>query len=120
MEIASIRARRTLPPRLWGSSSARALGTNPQRAPHRLGKIVTVCPAFQEVLGIVSRIAGTQVALTISGETGTGKDVLAHALHDISPRRDEPFVVFDCGAVAANLAESELFGHERGAFTGAV
>jgi transcriptional regulator with PAS, ATPase and Fis domain len=57
--------------------------------------------------------------VTLVGETGTGKDVLAHALHDNSARAGSPFVVFDCGAVAANLAESELFGHERGAFTGA-
>jgi DNA-binding NtrC family response regulator len=54
------------------------------------------------------------------GETGTGKDVLAHALHEQSARGDGPFVVFDCASVAANLAESELFGHERGSFTGAA
>src|SRR5690606_16538941 len=52
--------------------------------------------------------------------TGTGKEVLAESLHDEGPRRDRPFVVFDCTAVAPNLVESELFGHERGAFTGAI
>src|SRR4029078_1953027 len=57
--------------------------------------------------------------VTLIGETGTGKDVLAHAIHDTSLRPDGPFIVFDCGAVPANLVESELFGHERGAFTGA-
>jgi transcriptional regulator with PAS, ATPase and Fis domain len=60
------------------------------------------------------------VTIWLVGETGAGKDVLAHALHEQSDRASGPFVVFDCGAVAANLAESELLGHERGAFTGAV
>ncbi len=86
----------------------------------RLGKCATVTPAMQEVLGLVSRMAATDVTVTFLGETGTGKDVLAHALHGESGRAAGPFVVFDCGAVPPNLAESELFGHERGAFTGAL
>jgi transcriptional regulator with PAS, ATPase and Fis domain len=65
-------------------------------------------------------LAGTELTITLVGETGTGKDVLAQAVHEHSARANGPFVVFDCGAVAANLAESELFGYERGAFTGAV
>jgi transcriptional regulator with PAS, ATPase and Fis domain len=65
-------------------------------------------------------LAVTDVTLTLVGETGTGKDVLANTVHSLSPRRAGPFLVFDCGAVAPNLAESELFGHERGSFTGAV
>ncbi|HYQ03182.1 MAG TPA: sigma-54 dependent transcriptional regulator [Polyangiaceae bacterium] len=75
---------------------------------------------MQQVLAALSRLAQTELTITIVGETGTGKDVIAHAIHEHSPRRSGPFVVFDCGAVAANLAESELFGHERGAFTGAM
>jgi transcriptional regulator with PAS, ATPase and Fis domain len=71
------------------------------------------------VLSLVERLAPTELTLMLLGETGTGKDVLAHAIHDASARAHAPFVVFECGAVAANLAESELFGHERGAFTGA-
>ncbi|HEX2673800.1 MAG TPA: sigma-54 dependent transcriptional regulator [Polyangiaceae bacterium] len=74
---------------------------------------------MQQVLAALSRLAQTELTITIVGETGTGKDVIAQAIHEHSPRRGGPFVVFDCGAVAANLAESELFGHERGAFTGA-
>ncbi|MGA7121164.1 MAG: sigma-54 dependent transcriptional regulator [Polyangiaceae bacterium] len=69
---------------------------------------------------MLERFARTDVTVTMVGETGAGKDVLAHAIHEEGARADSPFVVFDCGSVAANLAESELLGHERGAFTGAV
>jgi DNA-binding NtrC family response regulator len=73
-----------------------------------------------EVFSLLDRFAPTDVTVTFLGETGTGKDVLAHALHECSRRADGPFAVFDCASVAPNLAESELFGHERGAFTGAM
>jgi two-component system response regulator AtoC len=85
----------------------------------RLGKIAAVSTAMDDLFSVVDRLAPTNVTLTLLGETGTGKDVLAHAVHDASLRAGGPFVVFDCGAVPANLVESELFGHERGAFTGA-
>src|SRR5688500_10459072 len=85
----------------------------------RFGRVVTRSPAMLHVLTLVERLAPTELTLMMIGETGTGKGVLAHAIHDASARAQQPFVVFDCGAVAANLAESELFGHERGAFTGA-
>jgi DNA-binding NtrC family response regulator len=75
---------------------------------------------MHDVLTTIARLARTDVTLTFIGETGTGKDVLAHLLHDESPRRAEPFVVFDCSAVPSSLVESEIFGHERGAFTGAI
>jgi DNA-binding NtrC family response regulator len=71
------------------------------------------------VIAALARIASSDVTVTLVGETGTGKDVLAAALHELSARATGPFVVFDCGSVAQNLAESELFGHERGSFTGA-
>src|SRR5262245_37507864 len=84
------------------------------------GKISAVSPEMHAVFDHLTRIATTDLTVTFIGETGTGKDVLAHALHDASARAGGPFVVFDCGAVPPNLAESELFGHERGAFTDAV
>jgi DNA-binding NtrC family response regulator len=84
------------------------------------GRVVGRSPATHTMFDALSRFARTDVTVTLIGETGVGKDVLAHALHDHSARSAAPFVVFDCGAVAANLVESELFGHERGAFTGAV
>jgi DNA-binding NtrC family response regulator len=69
---------------------------------------------------MLERFAPTDVTVVLVGETGVGKDVVAHALHAHSSRADGPLVIFDCGSVAPNLAESELLGHERGSFTGAV
>ena len=86
----------------------------------RFGRLGARSAAMHEVFDVLERFARTDVSVTFIGETGAGKDVLAHALHEESARARAPFVVFDCGAVAANLAESELLGHERGAFTGAV
>ena len=88
--------------------------------PSRFGRASTQTPAMLQVLATLSRLASTELTITLVGETGTGKDVLAQAIHEHSPRCNGPFTVFDCGAVATNLAESELFGYERGAFTGAV
>ena len=74
---------------------------------------------MRQVYALVRQLAATDVTLAFTGETGTGKDVLAHLVHSVSARSRAPFVVFDCGAVPPNLVESELFGHERGSFTGA-
>ena len=83
------------------------------------GRIAATSPVMADVLAVLRRLACTDVTLTLIGETGTGKDVAAHAVHEASGRAAAPFVVFDCGSVPPNLVESELFGHERGAFTGA-
>jgi len=86
----------------------------------RFGELVGRSQGMRDIFGILGKIAGTDLTVTIQGETGTGKDLVARALHDASPRSAGPFVVFDAGAVASNLIESELFGHEKGAFTGAT
>ena len=84
------------------------------------GNLVGRSVATQALFRILERIAPTQVNVLVLGETGTGKELIARALHDASTRRERPFVVFDCGAVAENLIESEFFGHVKGAFTGAM
>ena len=86
----------------------------------RFGDLRGASPRMRELFADLERIAGTDVTLLIEGETGTGKDVVAESVHRASARGGGPFVVFDCGAVSPTLVESELFGHERGAFTGAT
>jgi transcriptional regulator with PAS, ATPase and Fis domain len=75
---------------------------------------------MRELFADLARVAPTEMSVLIEGETGSGKELVAESLHAESDRAKGPFIVFDCSAVAANLVESELFGHERGAFTGAV
>jgi len=81
---------------------------------------VAADPASRRVLGIAQKIADTATILLITGESGTGKDQLARWIHEHGPRRDAPFLKIDCASLPSELVESELFGHERGAFTGAV
>jgi DNA-binding NtrC family response regulator len=86
----------------------------------RFGRTVGASPEMRRLYPLCERLAASTVTVIIEGETGTGKEVLAESLHEQGPRASAPFVVFDCTAVAPNLVESALFGHERGAFTGAV
>jgi transcriptional regulator with GAF, ATPase, and Fis domain len=86
----------------------------------RFGDLLGASPAMRELFADLSRIADSDVTVLIEGETGTGKELVAESLHRESRRADLPLVVFDCSAVSPTLVESELFGHERGAFTGAV
>jgi transcriptional regulator with GAF, ATPase, and Fis domain len=84
------------------------------------GRTLGTSPQMRRLYPLCTRLAASTVPVIIEGETGTGKEVLAESMHEEGPRADKPFVVFDCTAVPPSLVESELFGHERGAFTGAV
>ncbi len=86
----------------------------------RYGDIIGKDRSMREIYTILEKIAPTDTTVVIEGETGTGKEVVARTIHQQSRRRDGPFMVFDCGAVPENLIESELFGHEKGSFTGAI
>jgi DNA-binding NtrC family response regulator len=86
----------------------------------RFGRLIGSSHAMRRLYPVCERLARSDVPVVIEGETGTGKEVLAEAIHEASSRQRGPFVVFDCTAVPPTLVESELFGHERGAFTGAV
>jgi two-component system NtrC family response regulator len=83
------------------------------------GGIVSVSREMEEVLNTAGRVATSKASILLRGESGTGKELLARAIHFSSPRRDRPFIAVNCAALNENLLESELFGHERGAFTGA-
>ncbi len=94
--------------------------TREQAVGERFGDLLGRSARMRELFAELSRIAASDVTVLIEGETGSGKELVAESIHGASARADGPFVVFDCGAVAPSLAESELFGHERGAFPGAV
>jgi formate hydrogenlyase transcriptional activator len=87
---------------------------------HNFAEIVGRSPALSKVLSLVETVAPTPSTVLVLGETGTGKELVARAIHDRSPRRERPLVKVNCSAISAGLVESELFGHVRGAFTGAV
>ncbi len=84
-----------------------------------LGGMLGASPAMQEVYRVARQVAGSKATVLITGESGTGKGELARAVHEMSPRKGKPFVSLHCAALAETLLESELFGHERGSFTGA-
>jgi transcriptional regulator with GAF, ATPase, and Fis domain len=87
---------------------------------YRFGEIVGTSPPMQSVFRKVEKIAATDISVLITGETGTGKELIAREIHNRSPRAGKPFITINCGAIPENLLESELFGHVKGAFTGAV
>ena len=90
----------------------------PQR--EQMGSLYGRTPAMREVFARIERSAQADLTVLVEGETGTGKELVAQAIHELSPRADKPFVVVDCGSIPHGLAESTLFGHTRGAFTGAT
>src|SRR5216684_6839875 len=87
---------------------------------YQFENIIGRSPAMQEVFATITRVAPTRATMLLAGESGVGKDMIARAIHHHSPRRDRPFVKINCTAIPENLMESELFGYEKGAFTGAA
>jgi formate hydrogenlyase transcriptional activator len=90
------------------------------RTEHNFGEVVGASPGLRRVLKQVETVAPTTSTVLVRGETGTGKELIARALHELSPRQERTFVKLNCAAIPTGLLESELFGHERGAFTGAI
>jgi len=84
------------------------------------GKIVGNSPAMRNIFNLIRQVAKTKTSILITGESGTGKELIAKAIHDESKRKEKPFVVVNCGGIPETLMESELFGHKKGAFTGAT
>lgn len=100
----------------------KALNSQPEAAgaDAAVDGMVGSCPAFQDLIRVIGRLSGSDIPVLISGETGSGKELVARALHNHSPRAKSPFVAINTAAIPEDLLESELFGHERGAFTGAA
>ncbi len=98
----------------------RALAARAGEGNRVLGRMITSAPEMVKVARTIERVANTNVSVMLLGASGTGKELLARGLHDASDRRDGAFVAINCAAIPENLLESELFGHEKGAFTGAV
>ena len=96
-----------------------SVDTNERVAPQPIPSIIGQAPAMQEVFRSIGRLAGSSMTVLVTGESGTGKELVARALHQHSPRAKRPFVALNTSAIASELLESELFGHEKGSFTGA-
>jgi len=105
---------------IYKLKSAPSSATGPSDSRTMSSDLIGASPKFRAALEAVEMVAPVDSAVLVQGETGTGKELIARAIHDASPRRNQRFVAVNCAAIPAALLESELFGHERGAFTGAV
>src|SRR5580700_5181668 len=94
--------------------------TRQLREAGRLGELVGAATCMQDVMRIVEQVAPSSASVLITGETGSGKEILARTIHQLSPRTNRPFIAINCSAIPETLMESEIFGHEKGAFTGAA
>jgi len=111
--------RRVLAAAVEGGAAGHVVGAVPPEKTTSLGDMITASPMMRRVFNRIERVAPTDVTVLIVGASGTGKELAARAVHDLSSRRGGPFLAVNCGAVAPSVIESELFGHERGSFTGA-
>jgi diguanylate cyclase (GGDEF)-like protein len=121
LALALDRARLSQVETAWREAERQTLQAEIDELRQEAHKAELVCesPAMQKLMATTRQVARTDVTILVCGESGTGKELLSRKIHDLGPRRDKPFVVVDCAAIPTTLIESELFGHERGAYTGA-
>src|SRR5215475_9842779 len=91
----------------------------PATTPETKSPLLGASPIMLEVFRLIERVGPTDAGVLLTGESGSGKELAAHAIHEVSARRGRPFIAINCGAIPANMIEAELFGYEKGAFTGA-
>src|SRR6266566_3146679 len=103
-----------------GVGSAEDALTRQLRDTGRLGDLIGGSKTMQDVMRILEQVSPSSASVLITGETGSGKEILARTIHRLSPRAERPFIAINCSAIPESLMESEIFGHERGAFTGAA
>src|ERR1700756_1422439 len=109
-----------VPKEVFVGAAATFGSVDQDRSPRRFEQIIGNSPALESVLEQVEQVAPTDSTVLIQGETGTGKELIARAIHNLSVRCGRPFIKLNCAAIPFDLLESELFGHEKGAFTGAI
>ncbi|MGC6466499.1 MAG: sigma-54-dependent transcriptional regulator [Akkermansiaceae bacterium] len=121
-ESLSFELRQVVESALQTIDQRRSLGPSQEERPGLISKttIIGISRPLQNVMKIVGRVAQSEAPVLVTGESGTGKELIARSIHDYSPRRKKEILVINCGAIPENLLESELFGHEKGSFTGAI